>query len=411
MPRILCHIMDARYLAMPNHRHTPAQQGGVVDFAALLAEPGLLQPEAQGEAHDREAVEREDGSSRDGDQLAPQEQPANPAPGPAWNPVNFSTALPPVTVCSVAAGRITPGSDQSPAASPAPEPEARLDAEVKKQENPQAVNELAPKPAQAHGASTLKLDDRHADEDSRSAGGGDRDKHSRLPAVAQDQHGEPTSKAISDARAEEPMAVSDTAAPPITPTAQKAAAQTPASPSAVHAPPVPETPVTQAPVRQILALLDTPGAVLPMVTNTLLNASGPTGEIRVLRMKLRPEALGEVDITLRRRGADMRIDITVTTQAAADALRTDLGLLKERVGNLLRPEGAQSVVVVVQSADSLPTPQGGATGDAGSAMGGSFAAGGGERSPSRKRETPSPAREGESHEEIRLQPASADLVV
>ncbi|MCA3561400.1 MAG: flagellar hook-length control protein FliK [Aestuariivirga sp.] len=411
MPRILCHIIDARHLATPNHKHAPAQQGGTADFASLLAKPVPLQPETQSEVHDREAVDREDDSSRDGDQPPPQEQSANPALAPAWNPMNLSTALPPVMMCSVAAGSVTQGNGQSPAPSPTSEPEVRPDTDAEKQETRQAANHLAPQTVKAHGTSTLKPDNRHADEDSRPAAAGDHDKQCLLPAVAQDQHDEPAAKAIPDARAGEPIAVSDTAASPVTPTSQKAVPLAPAATPTVHAPNVPETPVTPAPARQILALLDAPGAALPMVANPLLNPSGATGEIRVLRMKLRPEALGDVDITLRRRGADMRIDITVTTQAAADALQTDLGLLKERVGSLLRPEGAQSVVVVVQSADNLPTLQGGASGDAGSAMGGSFAEGGGERSPSRKRETPSPAREGEGHEETRVQPVSVDLIV
>jgi flagellar hook-length control protein FliK len=54
-------------------------------------------------------------------------------------------------------------------------------------------------------------------------------------------------------------------------------------------------------------------------------------EIKVLRLKLQPESLGDVDITLRRSGGEVKVGIAVSSELTAATLRQDLGLLQDRL--------------------------------------------------------------------------------
>lgn len=123
------------------------------------------------------------------------------------------------------------------------------------------------------------------------------------------------------------------------------------------------------------------------------------GDVRVLRIVLRPEALGEVDLTLRRAGADMRIHIAVTTAAAAEALQRDRSLLEERIGSLL-PPGSQHYVTIVMQVPELreapiPFPPMRSGADGSSPGFGGSADGGGGRSLPDKEEKPSRWKERE----------------
>lgn len=77
------------------------------------------------------------------------------------------------------------------------------------------------------------------------------------------------------------------------------------------------------------------------------------GDLRILRMTLMPEELGHVDVTLRRTVSGFRVHISVSTETAARALQADLGLLKDRLGDLI--VGLPSAAVDIGLREQLST--------------------------------------------------------
>lgn len=73
------------------------------------------------------------------------------------------------------------------------------------------------------------------------------------------------------------------------------------------------------------------------------------GEVKVLRMKLKPEELGDVEVVLRHTGGETHIHISVSRPAAAEALRRDLGILEDRLGPLLAATVPPAITISVQA--------------------------------------------------------------
>lgn len=60
-------------------------------------------------------------------------------------------------------------------------------------------------------------------------------------------------------------------------------------------------------------------------------------DVKALRLKLQPEELGEVEVTIRRVGLQTKVTITVAGKASADAVSKDKSILEERLSNLFNP--------------------------------------------------------------------------
>lgn len=71
-------------------------------------------------------------------------------------------------------------------------------------------------------------------------------------------------------------------------------------------------------------------------------------DVKALRIKLQPEDLGEVEVTIRRAGLQTKVTITVSGRAVADTLSMDKGFLEERLGSLFTPGTANSVLVSME---------------------------------------------------------------
>lgn len=168
-----------------------------------------------------------------------------------------------------------------------------------------------------------------------------------------------------------------------------------------------------SPARQLLQLLETSAPELkgPYPVPSELQQ---TGGIRVLRMKLSPEALGDVDVTMRRSRDGLRIEVTVANQAVTKALQADIEFLKARIGGLLHSGSTGAVSIIVQSADSgttgpspLPPAAGGDQ-----AMASAFSSGHGGRPSSHKEDAPFRFRGSARHEEeVPLRPVAASARV
>ena len=154
------------------------------------------------------------------------------------------------------------------------------------------------------------------------------------------------------------------------------------------------------PARQLLQLLE--ATVRDVRAASAIPAEiQHTGVIRVLRMKLKPEALGEVDVTLRRSGTELRVEVNVAKQAAANAIQADIELLKERIGSLLHPESPRSVHITVQplEGNTGAAPFDGSNAGSDHAAPNAFAQGQGGQPPSHKEEASSGFRGSLRHEE------------
>lgn len=116
--------------------------------------------------------------------------------------------------------------------------------------------------------------------------------------------------------------------------------------------PLTSVPVGLSPARQLLSIIEShlkPQLASPhFAKDTRVQSE----EVRVLRMTLRPVDLGEIEVTLRRRGAEMQIRIVVSKQAAADTLQGDLSFLNGRIATLLPEDGTHSVAIFMSSSDS-----------------------------------------------------------
>jgi len=130
-------------------------------------------------------------------------------------------------------------------------------------------------------------------------------------------------------------------------------------------------------------------------------------EIKVLRIRLKPDALGEVDVTLRRNGSRMNIDIMVSKSLAAEALHGDLGMLQDRVAALLGSEDRHHIKVTLHQSEPFLSPA-----SSGSGMQGGQPSGGGDRQTPRKQDGPTHMARNDRHEpDGPLQPVSTGLVV
>lgn len=115
-----------------------------------------------------------------------------------------------------------------------------------------------------------------------------------------------------------------------------------------------------APVaKQLLSLLEAPLKTLPQAMVTDLRKDVPDGAaLKVLRMTLKPESLGEVEITIRRSVDEIRVHIQLSRQAAADELRGDLDQLNSRLGGLLPREMSPQITISVREPEvGLGQPQ------------------------------------------------------
>lgn len=99
--------------------------------------------------------------------------------------------------------------------------------------------------------------------------------------------------------------------------------------------------------------------------------SSRAGEIKSFRMHLRPEHLGDVEVTLRHTGQETSIHISVSTEAVAEVLRHDASLLRDQLAPVLGPASSRGFTISVQVESHLQGLAGG--GQSGTtSQGGSF---------------------------------------
>ena len=149
-----------------------------------------------------------------------------------------------------------------------------------------------------------------------------------------------------------------------------------------------------------------PGLSAPQSVRVAGNEDVPRPQLKALRIRLQPEELGEVEVTLRRVGQETKVLIAVTSKAAADQLSRDLSLLEDRLGGLLNPGATQTVSVSLQAQDTAPMAE--QAPSASSAFANSEASLQGGREPGRdgrpapdRQRNPSPMARNERHEEDR----------
>lgn len=173
--------------------------------------------------------------------------------------------------------------------------------------------------------------------------------------------------------------------------------------------------IAPSPAQQLLTLLERAKPALEMAPPRSADVQ-QVSEVKMLRLKLRPNALGEVEVILRRSSRQLRIEVMVTEQSAANALQADMEFLKERISGLLHAEAAKSVSIVVRTTDSASTEvplfhrDGG--GNPGHASSGSLSSGGGDRPTPHKEDTSSRSRGRDQNDKSSpLRPASNGRVV
>lgn len=132
----------------------------------------------------------------------------------------------------------------------------------------------------------------------------------------------------------------------------------------------------------------------------------PRPELRALRLRLQPEELGDVEVTLRRAGQETKVLIAVSSKAAAEQLSRDLTLLEDRLGSLLTSGAGQTVSVSLQSQDTgamleqAPPGAGPFTSGGAAPQGGRDSASDGRPGPDRQ-SPPYPLARNDRHEEDR----------
>ena len=160
---------------------------------------------------------------------------------------------------------------------------------------------------------------------------------------------------------------------------------------------------TPSPARQLLQFIESSSVPVQNPASYFTAALPQVGEVKVLRMKLTPEALGDVELSLRRSSSEMRIHITVTKKTAAELLQGDIDILRDRIGGLLPAETSHTITISVVSADtsqaisapgSLPVEPGIA--DSGQSFLGSA---GGDRPTPHKEDRPLPHGEWDRHDQ------------
>jgi hypothetical protein len=105
----------------------------------------------------------------------------------------------------------------------------------------------------------------------------------------------------------------------------------------------------------------------------------PSSELKSIRFMLRPEDLGDVEVTLRRTGAETKVTIAVASRAVAETLSRDMSILEDRLGSLLAPASGNAVNVSMEIRDPgssqgqhAEPPEGQGTSDSGPAGGHGF---------------------------------------
>lgn len=72
------------------------------------------------------------------------------------------------------------------------------------------------------------------------------------------------------------------------------------------------------------------------------------GGIKILRIRLQPETLGEVEVTIRRSGGEVKVGLAVGSEATAATLRQDLGTLQDRLISSLLGETTPIIEISVR---------------------------------------------------------------
>ncbi|MFM8748033.1 MAG: flagellar hook-length control protein FliK [Aestuariivirga sp.] len=123
-------------------------------------------------------------------------------------------------------------------------------------------------------------------------------------------------------------------------------------PGAANAAPSPA--VLLAPAEQILSHVSGEAPGLTGKTHHsgagFLADAGPGGRtgMTVLRLRLQPETLGDVEVTLRRRSTDVVVHISVNSEETARTLQQDVALLQDRLGLALSGEAVAAVQISVR---------------------------------------------------------------
>lgn len=81
--------------------------------------------------------------------------------------------------------------------------------------------------------------------------------------------------------------------------------------------------------------------------------------VKTLRIRLEPESLGEVEVTLRQTAAGVRVEIQVAQSTTAETLARDLSLLEDKLSGLLGTSAATAAISISLQAggplDTRPT--------------------------------------------------------
>ena len=140
-----------------------------------------------------------------------------------------------------------------------------------------------------------------------------------------------------------------------TPLAVSPAARNPDQ--SVGAPPAPASPAAQI-LTRIAELPNTADEQANVAQSAPLGAAStptlPQGTaVRTLRIRLEPESLGEVEVSLRQTAGGMRVEIHVTQSTTAETLARDLGLLEDKLSALLGTSAATAAVSISLQSGSL----------------------------------------------------------
>lgn len=111
-----------------------------------------------------------------------------------------------------------------------------------------------------------------------------------------------------------------------------------------------------SPARQII------GTIRGRVEEEKLQGLKPA-QVKVLRMHLRPDELGEVEIVLRHAGRETKLHISVRKEAVAELLRQDLNILQDQLAPLLSSGSCHELSISIQAEAQLQETANGGTND------------------------------------------------
>lgn len=126
-------------------------------------------------------------------------------------------------------------------------------------------------------------------------------------------------------------------------------------------PPQPASPAAQILTR--IAELAAPPEERPSLARSapLTSAGTPdlahSPSLRTLRIRLEPETLGEVEVTLRQTVKGVKVEILVAHSTTAETLARDLSLLEDKLSGLLGTSAAAAAVSISLQAGSPPEPR------------------------------------------------------